>query len=386
MGAHALLSPSSSKRWFECTPSAKLELGFPDTSSSAAEEGTLAHEIGEAFLYQFKNPVPDKIFKKKLEEFKKNPLYEDAMLGYAEDYAGFVLSRMRRNSFLFIETRLDLTKYVPEAFGTADAIVITDNILDFSDLKYGKGVKVSAVDNMQLKLYALGALEEYSMEFDIELVRVSIYQPRMNNIETWEIKASELIEWGENILRPRAEMAFKGEGETVAGDHCRFCKAKARCTALANYGLEVAKKDFIQPYLLSDDDLMEVYKKQEVISIWVKAVAEHVFNEALSGKQWTGLKLVEGKSNRVFKDAKETEKLLLKEGFKDIYTPKALLGIGALEKAIGKVPFNKHVTPGLIKPKGAPALVPESDPRDKYEFKKTAAEDFAPVEEDDLLN
>jgi hypothetical protein len=384
MGAHALLSPSSSKRWFECTPSAKLELGFPDTSSTAAEEGTLAHEIGEAFLNQHNHPVPAKIFKLKLDEFKKHTLYEDVMLEHAENYAGFVLSKMRRNSYLFVETRLDLTKYVPEAFGTTDAIVIDDKILDLSDLKYGKGVKVFAEDNMQLKLYALGTLEEYRMEFDIEIVRMNIYQPRMNNIDTWEIGASELLEWGENILKPRAEMAFKGEGETIPGDHCRFCRAKSRCKALATYGLELAKKDFVQPHLLSDAELMEVYGKQEVISIWVKAVSDYIFAQAVAGKEWKGFKLVEGKSNRVFKDAAETEKLLLKNGFKDIYTPKQLLGIGALEKAIGKKPFQEHVI--LIKPKGAPALVPDTDSRAKYEFKKTAAEDFGPVEEDELLN
>lgn len=364
---HAKLSPSGASRWMTCTPSAVLESKFKDNTSAAAEEGTLAHLLGETLLRHQLGQISEHTANVLYKQVESDPMYNTDMQQHAENYAELILSHVGKDSHVFVETRVDVTSFVPEGFGTADAIIITGRLLDFWDLKYGKGVFVSAVENTQLKLYALGALNDFGHVFDIETVRMNIYQPRLDNHSVWEISVKDLLHWAETELKPKAELAFLGEGEQVAGEHCRFCKAKAKCRKLAEVNLELAEKAFADPHLLSDKEIAEVMDKKDLLTLWANAVTDYAFAQALDGKKWQGYKLVEGRSNRQYRDEARTEMLLVEQGFRDkIYTPSKLLGITALEKAIGNKNFTTFVSHALVKPPGKPTLVKDSDPRPEY--------------------
>lgn len=364
---HAKLSPSGASRWMTCTPSAVLESKFKDNTSAAAEEGTLAHLLGETILKEHLGLISHVKAASTFATIQLDDMYNTDMQQHAENYADLILSHVSKDSHVFIETRVDVTSFVPEGFGTADAIIITGRLLDFWDLKYGKGVFVSAVNNTQLKLYALGALNDFGHVFDIATVRMNIYQPRLDNHSVWEISVKELLHWAETELKPKAALAFVGEGEQVAGEHCRFCKAKAKCRKLAEVNLELAKKEFADPHLLSDSEVAQILDQKDLLTLWVNAVTDYAFAQALNGKQWKGYKLVEGRSNRQYRDEKRTELLLIDQGFRDkIYTPSKLLGITALEKAIGNKNFTTFVSHALVKPPGKPTLVKDSDPRPEY--------------------
>ena len=381
MSDHAVLSPSGASRWLACTPSARLEMDFPNTSGIAAEEGTLAHELCEVLLKHHLNPASNlKEYNKKLKAIKANKLYNTEMLGHANDYVALINDNTHSNSHVFVETKLDMTNYVEDGFGTADAVIITDTFLDFWDLKYGKGVPVFAPDNKQLMIYAIGALNDFGHMFDIKTIRLNIYQPRLNNHSDWEISVEDLIEWAETELKPKAILAFAGEGEFAVGDHCKFCRAKPRCKAIEKFAMEQAEIAFKNPDLLTDQEMIKIFERQSLIVGWYNSVTEYMLAQALGGKQWAGYKLVEGKSNRVYKDPAATEKTLLEKGYKEIYTPKKLLGIGALEKAIGSKPFEELVE--LFKPAGAPTLVHHSDKRPEMNSVQTAFE--TPFEEEGM--
>lgn len=387
--AHAILSPSSASRWLACTPSARLEQQFPDKAGEAAAEGTLAHAIGEAII---ERELKTGKAVQTLESFQGDRLFKPEMLEYCQGYADFVLERYadakRRNidALIFLETRLDLTEYIPEGFGTADAIVIADGTLDFIDLKYGKGVPVSAVENKQMMVYALGALHEYGMLYDIHTVRMTIYQPRIDNISEWEIYVTELKHWAEKELVPRAAMAFDGQGEFVPGDHCLFCKARAVCKANADALLEVLKHDFTDAVLMADDEIADILAKADRVEKWLKAVEAHALNEAVNnGKKWPGFKLVEGRSNRVITDTVGAENKLVGAGYKvaEIQKPAELLGITALEKVVGKKKFEDLLGGFVIKPAGKPALVPLADKRPELNSLDAAKADFEEIELED---
>src|SRR5215217_5481 len=370
---HALLSPSGSSRRLKCTPSAVEESKYPDSSSRAADEGTLAHTLSEYKLKQFLKPIPVKIFKSKIAELEKDPLFSGEMHGYTDAYVQAVIANIKKNSHVFIERKVDTSEYVPKGSGTADTIIITDDLLDFWDLKYGKGVAVFASGNTQLMIYALGALRMFRGLFDIKRIRLNIYQPRLNSHSVWEISTEDLLIWAKTYLAPRAQMAINGEGEYKAGDHCRFCKAKHICRALADYNLELFKHELRTPNQLTDAEILEAHKKFDTLSIWVNAVNDHLYTTALAGKKWPGLKMVEGKSNRVYKDPGKIEKVLISKGYKNIFTEPVLLGVTALTKAIGPKPFSEIVEPLIYKPPGKPTLVDASDKRPEY---STAEADF----------
>jgi len=387
MGTHAILSPSAGSRWTKCTPSARLEMGFPDTAGIEAERGTLVHALGEMLINYRLKRVPLAETDKKLLDIQANPLYDrESMYTNASDYANFVIEQFNTakrhtpDAQLFVEEEVDMTDYIPEGFGTADAIIVADDVLDFTDYKNGKGVAVSSEENTQMKIYALGILKKYSWLFGIKRVRLTIFQPRIDNTSTWEISVENLERWGEDFLIPKAKLAFAGEGEFVPGEWCRFCKAKAACRANMEYNTKAAQKAFTAPELLSAEEIGDLLLKAPMLVNWAKSVADYALNQAVNnGAKYPGMKVVEGRANRKYSDEWKVIKELTAQGFKlDKITKTSILGLGALEKAITKKVFTDVVTPFLIQPPGAPALVPESDKRPAWfsaEGAKIAFED-----------
>jgi len=366
--SHAILSPSAASRWLTCTPSARLELQFENVESDFAREGTLAHAICECLLNGYLQSGSPFLTISEWKFFKEQEFYTEAMYEHCQAYASYVLSFFAEGDILKVEQRIDLRALIPESFGTSDSYIykpFTKHLHVF-DLKFGKGVPVSAEGNKQLKIYALGILEELLCFYDVETVTLHIYQPRIQNNSDFTISVKELLAWRKEI-EPLAKLAFDGEGEFVAGNHCLFCRAKATCRALADYNTELAKHDFNNPNLLEDAEIIEIIERKGIFESWIKAVAEHALNEALKGKAWPGYKLVEGKSNRQYKDQGEIVRNLLKNlnfGYvSEIYKPQELLGITELTKKLGTDNFAKYVEPFLVKPKGAPTLVPVSDNR-----------------------
>lgn len=385
MKQHALLSPSSAERWLTCLPSARLEEKFPDTSGDAAKEGTVAHRLGELFIRQKLNIVSDVGYEVVLKDIQKSEYYDHAMDDHAENYAMFVMERYAeaqvRNSdaMIFLERKLDLTEYVKEGFGTGDAGIIADSILDVIDLKYGKGVPVSAENNKQMMVYALGWLLEFEHLYDIKTVRLTIYQPRIDNYSSWELPVTDLKEWAEKELKPLAALAFEGKGDFKPGSHCRFCRAKATCKANANYNLELAQHEFAEPVLLSDEEVADILNRADAFSNWIKSVEDHALAEAVNkNKKWPGYKLVEGRSNRVYSDETKVVEVLTGKGYgEEIIYKKKLTGITDLTKALGKTSFAALIEPLLIKPSGKPTLVPVTDKRPEISSLEQAQSDFA---------
>lgn len=386
MAAHALLSPSGASRWIACPRSARLEQSFPDRAGQAAAEGTLAHELAELMIGFKLGRVKKPAYTKALKVIQSNELYSVEMLNYMDEYSAYVLEEFHNvqahtpDADIFLETRLDMTDYVPEGFGTGDVCIVADHVLNFIDLKYGKGVPVDATENKQMMLYALGLIKEYAHLYDAHTVRMTIYQPRLDSISTWEIAVDDLLDWAETVLKPAAKLAFEGKGEFSPGKHCQFCKAKAVCRANADWNLEAAKNEFTNPDLLSEAEVAEVLERSASLKKWLTSVEDYALMKAIhDGTQWPGLKLVEGRSNRRYIDENAVVVRLCEAGVdKDkIYKPQSLVGITELQKNIGKTLFTQIIEPLLEKPPGAPTLVSEEDPRPVYSDPKSAASDFA---------
>lgn len=366
--AHAILSPSSAHRWMQCTPSARLEQQFPDSSSSAAEEGTLAHELAETRLSIHFNRITPTQYASIYTRIKDNPLFSSEMEEYVDSYASFVLEKMAEagpEAEIFLEDHIDLTRYIPEAFGTIDAIIMADGTLYIIDLKYGKGVEVFANDNEQLMIYALGALDAYGTLYDITDLELNIYQPRLANYSTFRISAQELQEWGEKTLKPRAKIAFKGEGLLKVGDHCRFCRAKAVCRAQKEQAERVMAMDFREPHLLSESEIAQVLSWSDQVSSWLNALSAYALEQALQGVRYAGWKVVEGRSIRQYKEQDAVVQRLVDGGWKEeLLFERKLLGITAMEKLVGKKKFNELLAGLVEKPPGKPTLVPDTDKRE----------------------
>lgn len=386
--SHALLSPSGAERWLNCTPSVRLEQQFPDNAGQAAAEGTLAHTLGELLLRKELKLIKKYQFEKQLAEIKANELYDNSMLDHCDDYCAFVMERYydaqarTKDAMIFLEQKIDLTEYMPEGFGTTDANIIADHILDVVDLKYGKGVPVSADNNKQMMVYALGALHAFDIMFDIQIVRMTIYQPRIDNISTWEMSVKDLREWAEKELKPRAKLAFDGAGDFNPGKHCRFCKARGACKANAEFNLELAKYEFKDTALLKDEEISDILDRVKLFENWINGVEAYALDQAINhGKKWPGYKVVEGRSNRKYSNEEKVAEVLTGKGYKEntIYE-KSLLGIGKMEKALGKDVFNSLLSPLIIKPAGKPALAPLSDKRAEYHSSEAAAIDFADID------
>ena len=364
---HALLAPSAAHRWLNCPPSARLEESFSESESEAAAEGTFAHHFAEItlqnFLHNTKNKVDEtnNYYSKSLEEYVS--VYTDTVI---EKYAQ--AKSKDKGANCLIEQQFSLSEFVPASFGHADAVILTNDTLEIVDLKYGKGVPVKAQNNSQLRLYALGVYAELSFLYDVKTVTMTIVQPRNGGISSETLTIEELLAWGEKI-KPIAQLAFKGEGEFKAGKHCKFCRAANLCKALANYNLEKVKDDFDDPDLLNDDELSEILTRADDIIHWLNGVKSYALRESvINGKRWTGFKIVEGRSVRKIVDAEKAAEILKANGGEDsqIWKPKELLGLTALEKNFGKKKLNEMLAEVIQKPDGAPTLVNESDPRPEW--------------------
>lgn len=371
--AHALLSASGASRWMACTPSARLEQNFENKTSPYAEEGTLAHELGELKLRKELEGLSTRSFNSKVKKIQENELYTADVPDYVDMYVETCLERVSEakaktpDALFKIEQRLDFSEWVPEGFGTGDFVIIADGTMEVCDLKYGKGVPVSANNNKQMMLYALGAISEFSFLYDIEKVRMTIIQPRLDNISTFEVTVEDLVKWAEEYVRPRAELAIKGEGEFCAGDHCRFCRAKVVCKARANKNLELAKYDFQEPNTLDNNDIAYILSKVDELVNWAGDVKEYALEQALKGEEFEGYKVVEGRSNRKWSSESDVAKVLIGQGFQEnmIYTRK-LDGISKIESAIGKKEVQRLLGDYIVKPVGKPTLVPITDKREPY--------------------
>lgn len=381
---HALLSASSSKRWLVCPPSARLEEKLPEEKSSYAEEGTLAHKLAETYLALYLGFIGEDEFRKRIHRIKENHIYSPDMPENIQSYVDLAVEKINqakaqtKDAVILLEQKLDYSPWVPEGFGTGDLVIITDSVLEVMDLKYGKGVAVEAKNNTQMRLYGLGAIHQFGCLYDINTIRMTICQPRLDNISTEEITAEALLNWGETYVKPRALMALKGEGEFQAGEHCRFCRVRYTCRARAEENLKLAKFDFKEPELLTDEEIPQILTKAEGLQRWVSDVYNFALSKAVSeGKKWTGFKLVEGRSIRKYSDEAVAAKTLLDAGYKEdeIFTKK-LLGISSMEKTIGKRKFREILGEFVIKPQGKPTLVPESDKRVEMNLINKAIQDF----------
>jgi hypothetical protein len=373
-----------------------MEENIKSKSSIFAEEGTLVHELSE-MLIRNQIHIIDKgtaipNFDKSLDEIWSNPRYYTGMEDDVAPYVDYVIGEYKSGIAtkggvsIFLEETLDLTEYIQEAFGTGDAIIIKGDLLEVIDLKFGKGVKVSPVNNDQLKIYGLGSLSKYEILYTIKTVRLTVAQPRLGNIESWDISRDALVEWGETELIEKALIAFDGEGDLNPGSWCKFCKVKYKCRAIADLNMELAKKEFRDPRLLSDQELLDIYHKEPIFTDWIKSVGEHIFSEALSGKKWSGLKIVQGRSNRSWLNPDEVISTLTSEkyGFeKEQVTDTKLKGLGEITKLMGKKSFESFSESYTTKPEGKPTLVADTDPRPEFE-PKSASEDFA--SEDNFLD
>lgn len=386
--AHALLSASGASRWLACTPSAKLEDEYGERKSSPyAAEGTLAHELAELYIRKdILHTISEADFDSKLEEIMSNELFNEEMLDmvpiYTEYCEGQLISAKTENIFavMEIEQKLDLTEYVPDSFGTADCVIINDSVLEVIDLKYGKGVPVYAEWNKQLMLYGLGALRKYDTFYDIEQVKLTIVQPRISNISSFDIPVEELRKWAEEELKPKAQMAFRGEGELVAGDHCKFCAVKNKCRKLYEQQLEIAKYEFKEPSLLTDEEIADILKRTPQLTEWANSILAYAQEKAITeNKKWPGFKLVEGRSIRKWVDEDTAMQAIFArcpELSEDEVLETKLKTLTSIEKLLGKKRFADILNDVVIKPEGKPTLVPDSDKRQAMGYQQ-AISDFS---------
>lgn len=358
---HSVLGASAADRWMNCTPSAQLTAGMEDETTTFAAEGTAAHALCEWKVR--------KALKMRAGRRPTSDYWTDEMEEFTDDYRDFIMDLVGqakqhcKDPVTLIEQHLDFSCYVPDGFGTGDFLLVADKELNVVDFKYGRGVAVYADHNPQMMLYALGALNLFDCLYDIEQVTMTIFQPRLSSISTWTITAAELYQWAEDVLKPKAELAAKGEGEFVSGSWCRFCKARNTCLARAESFLELARMEFQPPALLSDEEVAEVMEKADELSKWASDVMAYAQVEAIeNGKHWDGYKLVEGRSVRKFSDEAKVEEAAKEAGYTDIYN-KSLITLTAFEKLMGKKTFADVLGQYVTKPAGKLTLVPVSDKR-----------------------
>ena len=378
MADHAVLSASGSHRWLNCTPSARLELEFENTGSEAAREGTAAHALCEHKL------------KRALHMRSRRPVSDydsDEMEECTDTYVDFVMEQYEaakqvcEDPVILIEQRLDFSCYVPDGFGTGDCLIISDDRLHIIDFKYGMGVLVEAEGNPQMKLYALGALAVYDALYDIREVSMTIFQPRRENVSTWTIPVEDLKDWAENELKPRAKMAYDGEGEYLPGEWCTFCRAAVRCRARAEEKLKLAQTEFRMPPLLTDAEIEDILAVLPDLTKWANEIATYALDAALNhGKEWNGFKVVEGRSVRKYRDEAAVAKAAKEAGYKDIYR-QSLIPLTEMQRLMGKDRFEEILGGLITKAPGRPTLVPISDKRPAMNV-SNAINDFNEIKED----
>lgn len=381
-GTHALLSPSAAHRWLNCTAAPLLEADQPDSGSDYAREGTLAHAYCARHLKQYLGlPTTGE----DAEIGTLNDQYHTGEMDeHTDTYKTIVLERFNAaraktpDAQLLVEARLDFSKWVPGGFGTGDAVIIADGLLDIIDFKYGKGVKVEALENPQMRIYALGAYEAYSFEYNIQRVRMTIVQPRLDNLSSDEMSVEDLLTWADKELAPKAQEAYSGEGKQAPGEWCKFCRVKQSCKALAQSCIETAKKAQDPRLLTLEEIATDVLPMLDTVDTWLKGVKEYTLAQALDGVAYPGYKLVAGRSNRVITDVEAARKTLVDAGYDPvaIMKPQEMRGITDLEKLVGKKKLAALLEKYLEKPQGKPVLAPESDKRAPY---NAAADDFAGI-------
>lgn len=367
---HAVLSASSANRWLHCPPSVRLSEGYMDKASVFAMEGTSAHELCEyklrsALGMEAENPTENLDF------------YNTEMEECAEGYATYILELVEKaketcsDPVVMVEQRVDFSRYVPEGFGTADCIIIADETLNIVDYKHGKGVEVSAEDNPQMKLYALGALELFDCLYDISKVQMTIFQPRLSNVSVFVMDKADLLNWANDELTAKAELAFEGKGELCCGEWCKFCKAKSNCKERARVNMEMAQYEFRKSSLLTDEEVVKILSRIDELTSWASDVKNFALEQAVRGKQWPGWKVVEGRSNRKYTDEGAVAQVVKNAGYNP-YDEK-IMGITNMTKMLGKEKFNELLGDFVERPQGKPTLVPEDDNRPEM---NTAKEDF----------
>lgn len=373
MGKHALLSASSSHRWLNCPPSARLCENYEDKGSDYAAEGTDAHSLCEyklkaALGIPAKDPTADLTY------------YNEEMEECANGYAAYILELVETakqtcsDPQVLIEQRLDFSRYVEDGFGTGDCVIIADGTLHIVDYKHGQGVLVVAENNPQMKLYALGALEIFDGIYDINTVSMTIYQPRRDNVSTHTVSKESLYQWAEEVLKPAAKHAYAGGGEFKCGEWCQFCKAKYECRTRAEHNMELARYDFKLPPLLTDDEVENILGRIDELVSWASDVKDYALQAAIDGKQWHGWKLVEGRSNRRYTDEAAVAEAVSAAGY-DPYERK-VLGVTAMISLLGKKRFEEILGSYIEKPQGKPTLVPESDKRPAIHMAKQDFSEF----------
>lgn len=374
--AHALLSASGSKRWLSCPPSARLEETYPDKETAAAREGTLAHAIGEFYLkYYLKHNHTNVTLPK---QFRNQEFYNKAMFDYVFEYIEICIEKINtalsidKTAYIAIEEKIDYSEWAKEGFGTGDLVIITDKYVEIVDLKYGKGVAVSAIDNTQMQMYALGIISNFGFMYDFDTIRMTIFQPRNGGISSQEKSVKDLIKWGENIVKPTAELAYEGIGEFNAGKWCLFCRASLRCKKYSEYCLSVAKYDFIDPEFMSDEEMADALNRIEPLIHYAKQIKDYALSEALQGRTWPGYKLVEGKSSRKYSDIDAVIGRLQKANIdsSDFMKEPELKSITELTKLLGKKTFSILLDDLITKISGKPTLVDTDDPRPEYNSPK----------------
>lgn len=378
MPKHAYLSASASHRWLACPPSAKLCANILNQASEYAQQGTDCHELC-AYLVE-------KALGRDVIDPTENLTYYDAeMQNCAEEYRNYVLEQIEaakefcKDPQVMIEQRLDFSRWVENGFGTGDCVIVADEVLQIIDYKHGLGILVSAGDdehggNSQMMCYALGALgalEVFGDIYDINQIKMTIFQPRRDNISTYTISKKNLLKWADEVLAPTAQLAYVGKGKFNAGDHCTFCKVKATCRKRAEYNLELAKYDFEMPATLDDTEIAAILEKVDEMISWGNDIKDYALQQAQSGVHFEGWKIVEGRSNRKYTDENAVADTVKDAGF-DPYEKK-LLGITAMSTLLGKKKFEELLGGLIYKPPGKPTLVPESDKRPAM---NTAKDDF----------
>lgn len=383
--AHAVLSASGAHRWLECTPSARLETKFPNKSSAYAEEGTVAHELAEVCALQATNQISTTTYNERLFEIKKSMWYNEEMLECCSAYADLIKSKWKElrqrhgGAEVLIEAKIDFDKWVPMGFGTADCIILADSQMEVIDFKYGKGKRVEAFENPQMRLYTLGAYNSFGMVYEVEHITMTIFQPRIaNGVSSDEITINGLLDWAESYVKPRAKLAYAGKGNfNPSEETCRFCKAKATCKARAEKNLELYDDGF-DARLLTVQEAGQLLEKASDIEAWLSDLKEYVQSALFEGAEVPGWKLVAGRSVRRFSDEHAVVEALLGAGYDPavIYKAPELITLTQMEKDFGKKAVEKTIGHLIVKPAGKPTLAPESDRRPAIKREEELLKEF----------
>lgn len=374
--AHALLSASGAHRWLACTPSVRLEEMFEAKTSEYAEEGTAAHALAELVTAYWVDQIKEDEYEARLAEFKKsNKWYTEDMLEDCTAYAKLIrdkwnaLKEKTGDAVVLLEAQIKYDKWAPGGFGTADCLILADKYLEVIDFKYGKGKRVDAFENPQMRMYTLGAYNTYGLVYDVENITMTIFQPRISNgLSSDEITIDDILAWGNDYVKPRALLAFEGKGDFApSSETCKFCRAKAMCRARAEANLKLFD-DAPDVMLMTIEEAGELLEKADDITSWLDDLKAYVQSSLLEGTTVPGWKLVEGRSNRRYSDPEAVASAMLAAGYPeaDLYKPKELIPLTQMEKSFGKKNVAEVIGALIIKPAGKPTIAPESDKRPEY--------------------